>query len=94
MTPTPISARPGTARTAAADPERCNAVVHYILEGSAGGVGPSPEFDPAWYREFYPDVALADLEPLSHFIHRGKAEGRRPKSWAISIRSIMLSCCV
>jgi hypothetical protein len=24
-------------------------------------------------------MALAGLEPLSHFIHRGKTEGRRPK---------------
>jgi len=33
-------------------------------------------FDRDWYLEFYPDVAEAGLDPLSHFIEFGQKEGR------------------
>ena len=37
----------------------------------------SGEFDPAWYRETYPDVP-ADRDPVSHYLEFGAAEGRDP----------------
>jgi GT2 family glycosyltransferase/glycosyltransferase involved in cell wall biosynthesis len=35
-------------------------------------------FDPAAYLHFNPDVAVAGIDPLRHFIEHGSAEGRRP----------------
>ena len=35
-------------------------------------------FDPDWYVEVYPDVALGDLDPLDHFLRYGQVLGRRP----------------
>ena len=35
-------------------------------------------FDPAFYLAQYPDVAEAGIDPLSHYLSRGFAEGRRP----------------
>jgi capsular polysaccharide biosynthesis protein len=35
-------------------------------------------FDDAYYLATYPDVAAAGMEPLSHYLERGAAEGRRP----------------
>ena len=50
-----------------------------------GGGGPDEElirasglFDVAWYRETYPDVAAAGVDPLVHFAGWGWREGRRP----------------
>jgi hypothetical protein len=38
----------------------------------------SPSFDAAWYLAANPDVARAGIEPASHYLVFGKAEGRRP----------------
>ncbi|WP_160160802.1 glycosyltransferase [Legionella sainthelensi] len=35
------------------------------------------EFDKDYYLTLYPDVATAGIDPYLHFIHHGKAEGRR-----------------
>jgi GT2 family glycosyltransferase/glycosyltransferase involved in cell wall biosynthesis len=35
-------------------------------------------FDPAWYLEKYPDLASIGLDPLTHYILYGAAEGRDP----------------
>ena len=35
-------------------------------------------FDAEWYRKQYPDLRSIDLDPLTHFIHYGAAEGRDP----------------
>jgi FkbM family methyltransferase len=40
----------------------------------------SPLFDPAWYLAEYPDVAAAGLDPLEHFLTRGRREGRNPSA--------------
>ncbi|MCW2338505.1 hypothetical protein M2337_002738 [Sphingobium sp. B2D3A] len=37
-------------------------------------------FDPEWYLEYYPDVAMAGLDPLEHFIRHGAQEGRNPSA--------------
>jgi len=39
-------------------------------------------FDPVYYRERYPDVARAGLDPLDHYLTAGRSEGRRPTSLA------------
>jgi GT2 family glycosyltransferase len=38
----------------------------------------SPAFDARWYRATYPDVATAGIDPASHYLRRGVAEGRAP----------------
>ena len=35
-------------------------------------------FDPAFYLERYPDVRLAGIDPLRHYLLHGAAEGRKP----------------
>lgn len=35
------------------------------------------DFDPIWYRENYPDVALTGMDPLDHYTWIGKRLGRR-----------------
>lgn len=50
---------------------------HYIETGSALGLQPGPGFDPAFYREKYPDIAPG-IEPLAHFLQLGRQERRVP----------------
>lgn len=38
----------------------------------------SEEFDSDWYRQQYPDVVQAGLEPLQHYLNHGRKEGRLP----------------
>ncbi|MBE7212878.1 MAG: hypothetical protein INR65_17840 [Gluconacetobacter diazotrophicus] len=35
-------------------------------------------FDPDWYRDTYPDVAAAGMDPIRHFFENGAREGRNP----------------
>ena len=35
-------------------------------------------FDTDWYRDAYPDVAAAELDPVRHFFDNGAREGRNP----------------
>ncbi len=35
-------------------------------------------FDPDWYADVYPDVALGDLDPLDHFLRYGRMLDRSP----------------
>jgi hypothetical protein len=37
-------------------------------------------FDPVYYLMTYPDVRIADVDPLRHFITIGWKEGRNPSS--------------
>lgn len=37
-------------------------------------------FDPIYYLITYPDVRIADVDPLQHFIKVGWKEGRNPSS--------------
>jgi SAM-dependent methyltransferase len=41
-------------------------------------VGRSPFFDPVWYLKNYPDIAVAEINPLIHYLEHGVAEGRNP----------------
>uniref|UniRef100_UPI001FCC3923 rhamnan synthesis F family protein n=1 Tax=Methylobacterium sp. B34 TaxID=95563 RepID=UPI001FCC3923 len=49
---------------------------HYIQQGAARGLSPSPLFDGPWYLSNNPDVAAAGLNPLLHYLNCGRAEGR------------------
>jgi hypothetical protein len=40
----------------------------------------APLFDESFYRDSYPDVTTAGLNPLSHFLDRGWREGRDPSA--------------
>ena len=35
-------------------------------------------FDEGWYKENYPDVAAAGVDPIEHYLSRGAVEGRDP----------------
>ena len=35
-------------------------------------------FDADWYRNRYPDIEAAGVDPFGHFIAYGEAEGRDP----------------
>lgn len=53
-----------------------NLLQHYLEEGWRLGLDPCPAFSTSAYLVDYPDVALADMNPLLHFVARGKREGR------------------
>ena len=38
-------------------------------------------FDADWYRNRYPDIEAAGVDPFGHFIAYGEAEGRDPNRW-------------
>ena len=38
-------------------------------------------FDAAFYRERYPDVVEARMQPFAHYLLHGAAEGRKPNRW-------------
>lgn len=38
-------------------------------------------FDAEWYRSRYPEVASTGLDPMTHFLTWGAAEGRDPNRW-------------
>ena len=50
---------------------------HYLQEGAALGLSPSPLFDGPWYLENNTDVAAIGLNPLLHYLDSGRAEGRQ-----------------
>jgi GT2 family glycosyltransferase len=50
---------------------------HYCRIGAFQGLDPGPRFSSAGYWEANPDVALAGLNPLAHYLLHGRAE-RRP----------------
>jgi len=52
--------------------------IHYVLKGELLGLAPSPDFDPVYYAERYPDVASSGAGLLLHYVLHGRREGRRP----------------
>ena len=38
-------------------------------------------FDPVWYLSRYPDIAASGIEPMTHFVTCGAAEGRDPNAY-------------
>ena len=49
---------------------------HYLDVGARLGRNPSQHFDTRHYTKTYPDVGMADINPLFHFVAYGRAEGR------------------
>ena len=46
-----------------------------------------PGFDHEFYLKQYPDVAEAAADPLQHYIHHGRSEGRAPSQIALETRT-------
>lgn len=49
---------------------------HYLLQGSALGFDPGPDFGTVPYLIEHADVRLAGINPLVHFLRHGEEEGR------------------
>lgn len=47
--------------------------------GQARPAHPPADFDADWYLAAYPDVAAAGMDPWTHFVRHGQAEGRLPR---------------
>ena len=54
---------------------------HYVEVGHRLGLDPHPYVSNAWYYRAYPDVRDAGVEPLTHFLLHGRAEGRILSGW-------------
>jgi hypothetical protein len=48
------------------------------VQREAVAVRASGLFDERWYRDMYPDVVAAGIDPLEHFLRYGAGEGRNP----------------
>jgi glycosyltransferase involved in cell wall biosynthesis len=55
---------------------RSEALDHFVRIGMAEGRRPSLQFDPAGYLTENQDVAAANVDPVTHFIERGRFEER------------------
>jgi hypothetical protein len=55
---------------------RCDAALHYLLQGWREGRNPGPFFSTTNYLERNPDVAAAGVSPLIHYESSGRSEGR------------------
>ncbi|WP_159999570.1 glycosyltransferase [Roseomonas sp. 18066] len=55
-------------------------VAHYLAQGWRQGLDPSQGFATAFYLERNPDVARSGMNPLLHYLHAGREEGRAPLS--------------
>ncbi|CAM3025689.1 NADH pyrophosphatase [Methylobacterium mesophilicum] len=62
--------------TQAPDVAPDQAARHYLQQGVALRLSPSPLFDGPWYLENNPDVARACQNPLLHYLNDGRLEGR------------------
>lgn len=56
--------------------------LHYLLVGEQLGYVPSTTFDPQYYSERNPDVAMNASNALVHYLLHGRHEGRSPTSSA------------
>ncbi|WP_371060845.1 glycoside hydrolase family 99-like domain-containing protein [Rhodosalinus sp. 5P4] len=52
---------------------------HYVVFGESRGYRPNPEFSPAAYLRYNPDVAEIGMSPLLHFLQIGHTESRITK---------------
>ena len=46
-------------------------------------------FDPAWYLEAYPEVRVAGIDPLHHYVSFGKKEGRQNRAPETDLIKVM-----
>lgn len=65
--------------------DRTKAVHHYLDTGWKFGLDPGPDFSTRGYLRAHPDVALAGINPLVHYVRHGSTEGRQ----VVAPRSIM-----
>ncbi|XAG24802.1 glycosyltransferase [bacterium 19CA03SA04] len=56
----------------------CELAEHYLTQGAMAKWHPSAEFSTTWYWDRYPDVYLAKINPLLHYLRHGHQEGRFP----------------
>jgi GT2 family glycosyltransferase len=61
--------------TLAGSPRRL--IWHYVLRGAHEGRSPSAAFDTASYLRAHPQVGLAGLNPLAHYLTKGRSLGLR-----------------
>jgi len=59
--------------------------LHYVLVGEWLGYAPSAAFDPQYYSERNPDVAVNAPSPLVHYLLHGRHEARSPTASASRI---------
>jgi hypothetical protein len=66
---------------------------HFMCRGWRDGWNPNTSFDTRYYLEANPDVAVAGINPLTHFATTGAAEGRcsvRPPGVARAMRAVAM----
>lgn len=51
-------------------------IAHFLGAGAAAHLDPGPEFSMRGYLRAHPDVATAGMNPLLHYLHHGRREGR------------------
>jgi GT2 family glycosyltransferase/SAM-dependent methyltransferase len=56
---------------------------HWAADLLAQAKASSPSFDSEFYLKQYPDVAESGADPLQHYLHYGRAEGRVPSQIAL-----------
>ena len=52
------------------------AALHYVLYGGFEGRDPSPMFSSQAYLDAYPDVRTVKMNPLVHYMQKGRYENR------------------
>ncbi|WP_165362751.1 rhamnan synthesis F family protein [Promicromonospora panici] len=60
------------------------AVGHYVSEGEARGLDPTPDFDVRYYLRTYPGVADAGVNAFAHYLRFGRRERRYPTAAALA----------
>ena len=78
--PSPTKQKPKTSsliRTLA-KPFKYMSKAHKIEKKQARLLKESGLFDEAWYLAKYPDIANADIDPITHYLLYGASEGRNP----------------
>jgi hypothetical protein len=48
--------------------EALDPALHYVIVGERMDIAPSDGFDPAYYRERYPDIARSGISCLGHYV--------------------------
>ena len=64
--------------------QQIDPIKHYMQEGWLNGCNPSKNFDTKFYLCRYPGVAKAGMNPLLHYLRKGKSEGRQTKAPSFS----------
>ncbi len=70
-----------------------DAIAHYLKIGWKKGYNPGPKFNGDDYLRLNPDVRMAGVNPLVHYLSRGMKEGRATKasSWDVDLSSVRLN---